>query len=136
MYCITDRCNFYDSLTFAVFDIILGKQCLFHYRNQLVYVINSVILTLHNRTNLFMEGVFGAFAINIVRQCFIEILAAAATRRDCNDLFVFHQIPLSDIYLAQPRAVFVDQRPDVKTKLPFLKAVEGAGTHSCTISNW
>ena len=41
------------------------------------------------------------------------------------DLFVFHQIPLSDIYLVQRRPVFVDQRPDVKTKPHFLRAVEG-----------
>ena len=45
------------------------------------------------------------------------------------DIFVFHQIPVSNIYLVQPLPVFVDQRPDVKTKPPFLKAVEGAGRH-------
>ena len=45
------------------------------------------------------------------------------------DLFVFHQIPLSGIYLVQPQPVYVDQRPDVKTKPPFLTAVVGAGRH-------
>ena len=31
------------------------------------------------------------------------------------------------MYLVQPQPVFVDQRPDVKTKPPFLTAVVGAG---------
>ena len=42
---------------------------------------------------------------------------------------LFKGIPLSGIYLVQPQPVYVDQRPDVKTKPPFLTAVVGAGRH-------